>query len=653
MNMKRPNSIASGLARLAVAASLPVGTTGTVRAQEVVPQPAPTTAIQPYMSSPAPASPLSRAQEVALLRQKIKYVFVIFQENRSFDSYFGTFPGARGFFSQPPSETPGYTQPLMNVDGTMTTIQPFRIGPAQFAADTDDVDHSFARMAAKMDIQKGIPLMDRFALMEEMKWVPAGQKPSLKAKQYGELDMAYEDCDTVPFLWNYASRFTLFDNFFQHTIGPSTPAAINLIAAQTGETQWVKHPETANNTPANAAKGNGEPVVSDNNPLWGSSDDHSGSGMPINPNDKPGGQLNQTYATLPLTLQGGTVKTAVSADRDAANDLADVQQDISAIAARNGETKPWGWYEEGYDHEPTDPPGAPADGSHKSYIAHHNGAQYFGYIANNPTLAANMHGLNDFFEAIQAKSLPQQGGLFYVRGGYQNIGGLKPVDPDPTVQKQFLGDDDHPAYSDAHISEALVARTVNAIARSSYWDQSAIIITYDESEGNYDHVAPRIFANAPDGTSLGSGPRIPLIVISPFAKAHVISHELGDQASVIKFVDTLFNLPPLADLPDELEARVLGEKKLGQSNLGPADDLTPGIGELLTAFDDDRLVGHMPALPADYAEIPDNVVDTLPPYGDKGCSAIGMVPVDIATGINNPIPSDFNPRPATNPTPAP
>lgn len=651
--MKRSHSISSGLARFAVAASLPVGAAGAVQAQEVVIQPAPSAAIQPYVSNLAQETRLSREQEIALLRQKVKYVFVIFQENRSFDSYFGTFPGARGLFARPPEQTPGFTQPIMNTDGTMGTIQPFRIGPQQFAADTDDVDHSFARMAAKMNVQKGRPLMDRFALAEEMKWVPAGQKPSLKAKQFGELDMAYEDCDTVPFLWSYASRFVLFDNFFQHTIGPSTPGALNLLAAQTGETQWVKHPETANDIPANAAKGYGEPVVSDNNPLWGSSEDHSGSGQPINPHDHPGGQLNQTYASLPLTLQGSTLKTAVNSDRDAANDLADVQQDISAITTHGGETIPWGWYEEGYDREPTDPSNAPAGGTHTSYIAHHNAPQYFGYIANNPAMSANMHGLNDFYTAMQSKSLPQQGGLFYVRGGYKNIDGLKPADPDAAVQSHFMGDDDHPGYSDSQISESLVARAVNAIADSPYWNQSVILITYDESEGNYDHVPPRIFANAPDGTTLGSGPRIPLIVISPYAKAHAVSHELGNQASIIKMVDTLFNLPPLADLPDELEARVLGEKKLGQSNLGPADDLTPGIGELLSAFDDDRLSGHTPALPADYAEIPDNVVNTLPHYGDKGCSAIGMVPVDIARGINNPLPADFNPRPATNPSPAP
>ncbi len=268
-------------------------------------------------------------------------------------------------------------------------------------------------------------------------------------------------------------------------------------------------------------------------------------------------------------------------------------------------------------------------------------------------LAANMHGLDDFFKAMQARALPVEGGLFYVRGGYANIQGLKPADADSAVQKKFLGDDDHPGYSDSQISEALVGRSVNAIARSPYWSQSVIIITYDESEGDYDHVAPQVLSKGPDDIALATGPRIPLIVISPFAKAHVISHEAGEQASAVKLIDTIFDLPPLADLPEELEARVLGEKTLHQSNLGPADDLTPGVGGLLTAFDAGRLTGRTPPLPPAYAEIPDGEAQAIPPYGGRGCAAIGVTPTDISLGIPNPIPADFNPRPKTDPTTTP
>src|SRR5208283_5874321 len=98
---------------------------------------------------------LSEAREIALLRQHVKYVFVIFQENRSFDSYFGTFPGANGLFSQTPSATPGFTQPTENVDGSMGVISPFRVDPNLYSADMDDVDHAHINMAEKMDVVNG------------------------------------------------------------------------------------------------------------------------------------------------------------------------------------------------------------------------------------------------------------------------------------------------------------------------------------------------------------------------------------------------------------------------------------------------------------------------------------------------------------------
>ena len=211
------------------------------RAQPVIGQPLQAgSPYAAYYADPAQDPALPRDELMAALRRRVRYVFVLFQENRSFDSYFGSFPGANGLFSdglrpRRPADTPGFEQPLTNMDGAEGVQRPFRIGPAQHAADLDDVDHSHARMAAKMDLVDGVPRMDRFARVEEAKYSPAGAPvPSLKAHQFGELAMAYEDCDTVPLLWNYAARFTLFDNIFQTTIGPSTPNAIAMISGQVG-----------------------------------------------------------------------------------------------------------------------------------------------------------------------------------------------------------------------------------------------------------------------------------------------------------------------------------------------------------------------------------------------------------------------------------
>ncbi len=603
----------------------------------------------------ANAQPAGQDALLTQLRAHVKYVFVIYQENRSFDSYFGTYPGAEGLFSHPASETPGFSQVLINTDGTETTIQPFRIGSQQFAADTDDIDHSHALTVAKMNVQNGHPRMDRFAVTEERKYSPAGN-PSLMAKQFGELAMAYEDCDTVPFLWNYAKRFALFDHVFETMTGPSTPGNLAIISAQTGVTQWALHPGQA--VRGNGNSGAGEPVSNDDDPLAGSPQDQAAHPLPVNPHDfhSPhpyGVQRNQTYASLPLSMGGTSTPQIVRGDANPGADLADVQQDIPAIAAHGTPRIEWRWYEEGYDREPTDPAAADpvdANGQHASYITHHNGPQYFGYVANNPEMVQHLRGLNDLFTDISKDALPPGGGLFYVKGGYHNIMGLRPADPDPIVQRNFLGDDDHPAYSDAQISEALVARIVNTIARSKYWAESAIIITWDDSEGDYDHMPPTIRHTGPDGSVTGDGPRVPLLLISPYARSGAVVSDQGSHASVVKFADHLFNLPPLATLPDELEGRKQGQLRFHQSGLGPDDAMSPNVTDLTGAFDADRLAGRTPPIAAAEAEIPDTTVNQLPQASGYGCRAIGITPVDIARNLPNPVPADFNPRPKTNPS---
>src|SRR5487761_787579 len=555
---------------------------------------------------------LSRAQIDALLRRKIKYVFVLYQENRSFDSYFGTFPGAEGIFSHAAKDTPGFYQPLTNTDGTAGTIHPFRIGPKQFAADTDDVDHSHPMIVAKMHIAGGAPKMDRFAIFEEAKRVKKGAlgaagKPTVAAKQMGELAMAYEDCDTIPFLWRYADRFVLFDHIFQEMTGPSTLGNLSIIAAQTGQTQWALHPNEAYKD--NGSRAPGVPVLNDNDPFWGSQLDPTPQAqkMPVNPHDMRNGveygtAINLTFALLPLTLLGEDAKTVAKSDADPRRDLADVQHDIPFIASHDKPAVPFGWYEEGYGKEPTDGKSdaddddGPVDafGLHASYVTHHNGPQYFGYVANNPKIRAQLHGLQDFFTALEQKTLPKAGGVFFVKGGLQNLFHLKP--------------------------------------------------------GDSDHVPPPIRATGPDGSPISDGPRVPLILISPYARTHYVAHTAGNQASVVKLIDTIFSRTPLALLPDELRGRRLGEQRFGQKYLGPQDALTPGVTDLTGAFSPLRLLGKAAPLPPAYAHIRQSLILHLPEETGYGCAALGIFPTDRQQKIVIAIPRDFNPRPITDPS---
>ncbi len=613
----------------------------------------PPKAAQPYLVTHEPH--LSSAQMAIQLRRHIRYVFVLYQENRSFDSYFGTYPGADGVYSQPADQTPGYTQRIIGVSGKIETIHPFGIGPSQHAADTDDIDHSHPIMFAKMHIVGSQPRMNRFALEAERKYWKSGAHPSLMAKQMGELAMAHEDCNTSPSLWRYADRFVLMDHMFQDMVGPSTPGNLSIFAAQTGLTQWALHPKEAWGSVSKP----GEPVDADFDPLWGSPEDPFQHHLvPYNPRDyawdvKGGVQLNQTYAAVALTAAGGTVKAKTSRDLDPKTDLPDVAKDIAFIEHLDRHKVAWRWFEEGYSAKPVPDNLGPkdAEGVHASYITHHNGPQYFGYIANNPEMVADMGGLRDFFAAVQNGTLPAEGGVFYVKGGYINGFGMKAAHPNPKVQKAFLGDDDHPGYSDAQISEAMLARAVNAIASSKYWAKSAIIITWDDSEGDYDHVPPPVLATAPDGSVLSDGPRVPFLVISPYAKVHAISHAIGNQASVIKFIDAVFNLPPLATLPDEQLGRKIGAERFHEKYMGPFDAETPYVTNLLSAFDPARLDGAAKPLPATYAMVPVRWTTTLPSQTGPACRMIGCDPTNVQLHIANPIPSYFNPLPKTNPGP--
>ncbi|MGH7756032.1 MAG: alkaline phosphatase family protein, partial [Vulcanimicrobiaceae bacterium] len=374
-----------------------------------------------------------------------------------------------------------------------------------------------------------------------------------------------------------------------------------LIAAQTGETQAARHPEQAI---AADDEGPGEPVVDDLEPAFG----------PYQLGSKPATtQYDQTYANLLLTLGGSTAPQRATADLD------DIRDDLAELGRSGGAAVPWGWYQEGFARAGSDP----------DYSSHHNAPQFFGYVRNSPALWSGEHDLGELLPAIRDGKLGERGVVF-VKGGTHTPFGWKPANPDPEVQAHFLGDDDHPGYSDSQLSEALVATVVNAVARSRYWDDSAIIVTYDDSEGFYDHVPPPVQGTCPDGRPCGDGPRVPFILISPYARSHAIVSEVDDHASFAKFLDLLFGLEPLASLPDERPYLPAGPR-----------DTSAAIGDLSAGFDPERLAGTRAPIPAQAALISDAIVDTFPPT--MSCASLGITPVAVPGELSAP-PPGFAPR---------
>jgi phospholipase C len=662
----------------------------------------------------------SLQQKIDLLRKKVKYVFVIFHENESFDHYFGTYPGANGLFEAPRGFTPAnrtrsFTQRYLDTSLKPKTISPFLMPQAVvgagagkvipiYPADEISVDHSHQGMANGLDVNPttGIAANDRYAMDQEGLTTNAsgdivtssGAAPTaitLAAAQKAETDIGHIDCDTIPFMWSWAKHFVLFDNFHQTVVGPSTPNAIAIIAGQSGETQWALHPdEGASVTFANptfpnvlgASYGSKVtpsvsnayvPIVADPGPFPGSNLDTNKVKPPYNTDENPANpSLNLTFATQPLSFMGYDIDRIIKTDPNPVADLRDVQGDIREIASFNRPVN-WGWYQQGFDANDTPDPFSgitPNSGPQaylSGYVLHHNGPQYFAYLADNPAvLNTNLHGAKDFLNAVEGRTLPKDGGVFYLRGGYDNNDGLVPVDPTKAIEQAFLGNDDHPAYSDQQISEALSAEAINDIANSPYWSQSAIIITYDETDGFYDHVSPSKRSAFADGSILEAGPRIPTIVISPYAQSGAISHRYSEHGSVIKFINELKGLVPLARLPDEERGRLLGKKNLGQDNLGPSDDPDNEVGDLTEAFDTDRLKGDKRPIQASDATFPPGQIKKLPQlakanyskngYTNGACEAIGILPTDFQNLADykqgnpiDPYPVDVNPRPSQSP----
>ena len=244
--------------------------------------------------------------------------------------------------------------------------------------------------------------------------------------QFARLVMAHMDCDTIPFFWQYASRFTIFDNIFATEDTPSTPNAIAMMAGQSGETQWVKHPSLTNQpaetgftgaisgtingiTYTGSATTQGPPLVNDPQPCWGSAFDDTVAGrQPTAPHEDWSRQyrLEPDLRSLPLTMMGGWINrfTHWIATRGSTSPTS--RRTFPPSLAGGRTPVDWRWYQNGYDREPTDTGLA----SRTAYVSHHNGAQYFGYIANNPAERMNLRGEGDFFADLANGALPETAG---------------------------------------------------------------------------------------------------------------------------------------------------------------------------------------------------------------------------------------------------
>jgi len=495
----------------------------------------------------------------------IKHVIVIFQENVSFDHYFATYPFAANSTVGEPSfeaavDTPAVNglltgpaappnNPTLNIAGT-GTIQPFRLGRNQ--ATTCDEDHNYtdeqaAYHAGQMDL-----------VAQKLSSAAANCAPDKSTV------MGYYDGNTVTALWNYAQNFAMSDNFFNTTYGPSSPGAINLIA---GNTYGVLAPDgtpTLGSSVVMNAPGinqsTGQPSFQ-NVTVAGSNFNNSTGGGSILGDPRPKGD-----DCNPL----GSTQVALTAPRPNVGDLL------------NAKGITWGWFQGGFAATTVSNGIAACTSIHKAsdgsvkqdYIGHHEPFNYFPSTQNLHHLPPSSPGMVG--QTDQANHQYDLSSLFVINSisgpasRTYDILGFEPGVTLPAVTyikaPGFM--DGHAQYSDPLLEQHFLVQVINAVMQSQYWDDTAIFITYDDSDGWYDHVYPPIanpsalnLAGLPASSDAltgpgqcgvplagaamgrcGYGPRLPLIVISPYAIQNYVDHTVADQSSILRFIEDNFGL---------------------------------------------------------------------------------------------------------------
>lgn len=485
----------------------------------------------------------------------IKHLVVVFGENISFDHYFGTYPHAQNLsgekrynaggqtsannLTNPLDPTHGFARvknvDLLNKNPNFTNTangtdaaNPFRLGPTQAA--TQDMGHNYK---PEQQASNG-GAMDLFPEFVGTAGPPPGTPDAAKTK--GAV-MAYYDGNTVSELWQLAHDYSLNDNSWSTVFGPSTPGAINLIAGQTnGIDKFNKDPSMMSASHVTPDGNGGWTMIGDTDPLGDvcstAADQHTMKGRNI------GDLLNEHNIT-------------------------------------------WGWFEGGFDltvtnannttgcNRETDPTVTGFASTSKDYIPHHQPFQYYASTAN-PTHARpsspsaigksvqddgktadpanHQYDSHDFFDALKAGNFPA---VVYLKA--------------PAYQ------DGHAGYSNPIDEQNFIIQAIQAIQASPAWDSTAIVFAYDDSDGWYDHQAPPIvnpstgIADALNGAGLctsgaqqrpsksttpllgadgkpalgrcGYGTRMPLLVVSPYAKHNYIDHTLTDQSSLLRFIE--------------------------------------------------------------------------------------------------------------------
>ncbi|MFM9105857.1 MAG: acid phosphatase [Chloroflexota bacterium] len=427
------------------------------------------------------ASPVAEEGDAARLgvpeNVPIDHVIVIFMENHTFDNLYGFFPGANGL------NAPGAIVTQTDRDGSVYPVLPpvsaNGPGSGKDARFPDDLDNAPFNIDAWVPLSEICPSPVHRFYQHQLQVNGGRMDRHVAWSDSGALTMGYHQTSQLP-LSSWAAEYTLCDNFFTSAWGGSMLNHLWLISA----------------------------VM----PVWPNAD----SSLVARPVFDAAGNLVGLDRDGVVSPDGHVINDAEpwfepheAGEPDAARVPPQQTPTIGDRLTDAGVS--WAWFAGGWDKAAA---GQPAP----TFVCHHQPFVYFENYAPGAPGRDHLRDETAFLASLADGALP-------------SVSFIKP-----------LADlDEHAGTSPILASEQHAADLLAAVKASPYWDRCAVILTYDDFGGWYDHVAPY------PRDQWGPGGRVPALIVSPHARRGHIEHTPLEHCSILRFIEWRWGLAPLSD----------------------------------------------------------------------------------------------------------